>query len=85
MRLLARAWPFIWVEVLYEDALAANTTREEHRALVSLISEKRPDEAEEVLRRHLQTAKDHIINILKARENLYQEIPSPFNDADGRR
>lgn len=31
----------------------------EHRALVSLISEKRPDEAEEVLRRHLQSAKDH--------------------------
>jgi len=85
MRLLARMWPFIWVEVLYEDALAANTTREEHRALVSLISENRPDEAEEVLRRHLQTAKDHIINILKARDDFYQEVPLPFSDGDGLR
>jgi len=85
MRLFARMWPFIWVEVLYEDVLAANTSREEHRAFVSLIAEKRPDEAEEVLRRHLQTAKDHIINILKARENFYQEIPLPFNDGDSPR
>jgi DNA-binding GntR family transcriptional regulator len=85
LRLLERMWPFIWIEVLYEDPSTAEATRDEHRALISLIAHKRADEAEDVLRRHLQTAKEHILKILTARENFYEEMPLPFAEWDGSR
>jgi DNA-binding GntR family transcriptional regulator len=85
LRLLERMWPFIWIEVLYEDPSAAEATRDEHRALVSLIADKRADEAEEILRRHLETAKEHIVKILRARENFYHAMPLPFMEEDGSR
>jgi DNA-binding GntR family transcriptional regulator len=73
IRLLDRMLPFIWMEMLYEDSEATETTRREHAALLTLIREKRVDEAEEVMRAHIRTARDHMLRILSAREGFYQQ------------
>jgi DNA-binding GntR family transcriptional regulator len=73
IRLLDRMLPFIWVEMLYEDSEATETTRREHAMLLTLIREKRVDKAEEVIRTHIQTARDHMLRILSARERFYEQ------------
>ncbi len=76
IRLLDRMLPFIWMEMLYEDPEAMEATRREHAMLLTLIREKRVDEAEAVIRTHIQTARDHMLRILSAREKFYQQHTS---------
>ena len=76
IRLLDRMLPFIWMEMLYEDSEATETTRREHAMLLTLIREKRVDKAEEVIRTHIQTARDHMLRILSARERFYKQHTS---------
>ncbi len=73
VRLLDRMQFFIWMEMLYEDRQAADLTRTEHKALLVLIREKRADEAEALIRTHVRTAKQHILKIVRAREDFYQQ------------
>lgn len=71
-RLLNRMWPFIWFETVLEDQEAADATHREHRLLHAYIRERRQDDAEALVRRHIAEAKDHMVKILKAREDFYQ-------------
>ncbi len=57
--------------MLYEDPEAAAVSWSEHAMLVSLIRDKKGDEAERVIRSRVKTAKEHILRILKARESFY--------------
>ena len=59
--------------MLYEDSEATETTRREHAMLLTLIREKHVDEAEEVIRTHIRTARDHMLRILSARERFYEQ------------
>lgn len=78
VRLLDRMRVFIWIEMLYEDAEAAELTRREHAAFLTLIREQRVDEAEALVRTHIRTAKEHILRVVKARESFYQPAgPAP--------
>lgn len=72
VRLLNRMYSFIWMETLNEDPEAAELTRREHTALVALTREGRADEGEALVRRHIQTSKQHMVKILEAREAFYQ-------------
>ncbi len=83
VRLLDRMLAVIWMEMLYEDTEAAEVTRREHAAFLTLIREKRADEAEALVRTHIRTAKEHILRIVKARERFYQQA-GPASLAAGR-
>lgn len=73
-RLLERMRTFVWVESVSADDAAAERTREEHRAFLTVIREKRIDEAEALVRRHIRAARAHIVRILSARERFYQTM-----------
>jgi len=76
VRLLDRMRGFIWVEMLYEDAEAAEFSRQEHAAFLTLVRQRRADEAEALVRGHIRTAKEHILRVVKARESFYEPAAS---------
>jgi len=82
-RLLNRMHFFMWMETINEDPEAAELPRREHSGLLAVIRERRADEAEALVRRHIQTAKQHIVKILEAREAFYQHS-SPGSVPGGR-
>jgi len=73
-RLLNRMRFFIWIETLYEDAETEEETRREHAAFLTLLTERRVDEAEEVMRAHLRKARDHIVRIAQLREAFFPQV-----------
>lgn len=86
VRLLNRMRFFIWIETLYEDPEQAETTRREHAALLTLIRERRADDAERVMRAHIRTAREHILRIARLREAFYPHIEiSPIGAGKARR
>jgi DNA-binding GntR family transcriptional regulator len=84
VRLLNRMHFFIWVETLNEDPQAADLTRREHSDLLEFIRSKKPDEAEELIRRHIRTAKQGILKIFAARDAFYQPGMSGFAEEHSR-
>jgi DNA-binding GntR family transcriptional regulator len=72
VRLLNRMHFFIWMDTLNEDPQAAALTRREHTDLLDYIRSGKAEEAEEVVRRHIRTAKLGILKILEARDSFYQ-------------
>jgi DNA-binding GntR family transcriptional regulator len=72
VRLLDRMNSFIWIQVFNEDPEAAELSHREHASLLTLIREKRADEAETVVRNHTRTAKQNILKLLRARETFFQ-------------
>lgn len=75
-RLLDQMLTFIWIEVLNENQEAAAKSHEEHTLLVDLVQAGRGDEATEVIRTHLRSAKEHVIKVMRARESLFSEAPA---------
>lgn len=74
VRLLNRMHFFIWMDTLNEDPQAAELTRREHGDLLEFIRLRKSDEAEVLIRRHIQTAKQGILRILAARDAFYQPL-----------
>lgn len=72
IRLLNRMYFFIWMETLNEDPEAADLTRREHSNLLEFIQSGRPDEAEALIRSHIQSARGSMLRILAARDAFYQ-------------
>ena len=84
-RLLNRMRLFIWVETLNEDVQQAEDTHREHAAFLTLLRERRADEAEAVMRTHLRKARDHITRLARLREAFYPPVDlSPIVMAAGR-
>lgn len=71
IRLLDRMSFFIWIEALNEDSRVFELHRQEHKTLVTLIREKRKEEAESLMRTHIRRAKEHMLDALKARDAFY--------------
>lgn len=74
VRLLDRMLLFIWLESISEDPELAEATRREHAAFLTVIREKRTEDAEALVRTHIQKAKEHMLRMIKAREAFYEEI-----------
>lgn len=71
VRLLDRMWFFIWIEALNEDSRVFELHHQEHKQLLTLIRDKRKEEAESLIRSHIRRAKEHILGALKARDAFY--------------
>lgn len=71
IRLLDRMSFFIWIGALNEDPRVFELHRQEHKQLLTLIRERRKEEAESLMRRHLRRAKENILDALKVRDAFY--------------
>lgn len=71
-RLLHRMSVFVWLEASHETRTEADVSYADHVALVDLIRDKESAEAVRVMRRHIRTAKAHIVKILRTREALFK-------------
>ncbi|MBX4938152.1 MULTISPECIES: GntR family transcriptional regulator [Rhizobium] len=70
-RLLDQMLTFVWMEVLNESEEASATSHREHRLIVDLVDTGRGQEAAEVIRVHLRSAREHVISVMRAREALF--------------
>ena len=72
---------FIWVETSNREALAA--AHRQHRALLQVIKKKDAKGAAALIRDHVDRAKDSLVKVLQARDNLQDSILSPRRPREG--
>lgn len=71
VRLLTRMRFFFWIEMVNENAADAEETRREHAALLAHIRNKQVEEAESLMRAHIQRAREQILRVARLREAFY--------------
>jgi DNA-binding GntR family transcriptional regulator len=69
-RLLDQMLSLIWAEALNESEEAAARQHREHVLLVDLVEAGRGRDAAKVIRAHIHSAKEHVIKIMRAREDF---------------
>lgn len=74
VRVLDQMRVFVWLEVLAEDDEMAHENCREHSALIEFIKNRRPDEAEALMRSHIRRAKEHILKAAAVREAFYADV-----------
>ena len=72
---------FIWVETSNREALAA--ARSQHQALLHAIKEKDAAVAEALIGDHVESAKDSLVKVLRARDDLQNSVLSPRRPREG--
>lgn len=73
IRVLDHMRVFVWLEVLSEDAEMTEVNCREHSGLIELIKAHRADEAEDLMRSHIRTAKERILKAAVASEAFYDD------------
>lgn len=69
-RLLDQMLTFIWMEVLNESDETSATSHREHKLIIDLVEAGRGEDAAEVIRSHLRSARERVISVMRAREAL---------------